>query len=126
MKKYQIINLFIVLFFSCQSFPGKRALNLIYMNPKNCGFVQFYRDVSLRYFLGDKSQEKCADNKTMPAPQIGEIGKYSFKEKTGLTPKLLLTPKDQDSFEIRFEENMKTLFIKRKNALEEELFERMK
>ena len=103
MKKYQIINLFIVLFFSCQSFPGKRALNLIYMNPKNCGFVQFYRDGSLRYFLGDKSQEK-----------------------TGLTPKLLLTPKDQDSFEIRFEENMKTLFIKRKNALEEELFERMK
>jgi hypothetical protein len=95
------------------------------MNPRNCGFFQFYRDGSFRYLLGDKSQDKCADNKSIPEIQLGDIGKYSFVEKNSLTPKLIL-PKSESNFEIRFEEDMKTLYLKRKNAIDEERFDRMK
>ncbi len=126
MNKYLIKIPLILILFSCQTFPGKRALTLIYMNQRNCGFFQFYRDGSLRYLLGDRMQENCADNKIMPAPQLGDIGKYSFDEKTSLTPHLSLMPSHKGTFEIRFEEDMKTLYLKRKNAIDEERFERMK
>lgn len=71
-------------------------------------------------------QEKCADNKTLPAPQLGDIGKYSFDEKTSLTPSLSLISTHKGTFEIRFEEDLKTLYLKRKAALDEERFDRMK
>jgi hypothetical protein len=29
-------------------------------------------------------QEQCKDSKSLPAPELGEIGKYSFDEKTSL------------------------------------------
>lgn len=120
-------SFFLILFLlNCQSFPGKRALNLVYINPRNCGFFQFYRDGSFRYLLGDKMQEQCKDSKSLPAPELGEIGKYSFDEKTSLTPTFVLPPKEKDAFSIRFEEDMKSLYLKRKNAIDEERFERLK
>jgi hypothetical protein len=117
------LSLFLV---GCVSFPGKRSLSYIYMNPRNCGFFQFYRDGSFRYLLGNKLQEKCTDNQSMPEASLGDIGKYSFDAKDSLAPSLFLNSVKIDGFEIRFSEDLKNLFLKRKNSNIEEQFNRMK
>lgn len=122
------ILIFITFFISCQSFPGKRALNLSYVNSGNCGFFQFYRDGSFRYDLGS-STESCVDNKSKPRlydPLAGAIGKYSFKSKSDLEPYIAESGKELDKFKIRFEEDLKSLYIKRKGSLSEEKFDRLK
>ncbi|HMW03658.1 MAG TPA: hypothetical protein PK079_21435 [Leptospiraceae bacterium] len=116
-----------MIFISCRSFPGKRALNLSYTNPSNCGFFQFYRDGSFRYDLG--SSEQCVDNKSKPRindPTLGNIGKYSFESKTDVTPYLIQSDKEIDEFKVRFDEDLKNLFVKRKGSSLEEKFGKLK